>query len=87
MINRPLEHPAVTKPRLLLFYGALLGKYKHVKIKMSGGCYLSQPIDLHLKGFEALGGDGRLSKRVLYDRSGRIDRHEVFGYFFGRRDD
>ncbi len=38
------------------FMGALLGKYKKVKIKMPGGCYLGpRPIDLHLKGFEALG--------------------------------
>ena len=36
--------------------GALLGRYKQVKIKMSGGCYLGpRPIDLHLKGFESLG--------------------------------
>ena len=57
MINRPLEHPAVTKLRASYYFmGALLGKYKYVKIKMSGGCYLGpRPIDLHLKGFEALG--------------------------------
>ena len=57
MVNRPLEHPAVTKLRASYYFmGALLGKYKHVKIKMSGGCYLGpRPIDLHLKGFEALG--------------------------------
>ena len=41
MVNRPLEHPAVTKLRASYYFmGALLGKYKHVKIKMSGGCYL-----------------------------------------------
>ena len=38
------------------FMGALLGKYKKVVIRMPGGCYLGpRPIDLHLKGFEALG--------------------------------
>ena len=36
--------------------GALLGRYGEVKMKMPGGCYLGpRPIDLHLKGFEALG--------------------------------
>ena len=57
MENKPLEHPAVTKLRASYYFmGALLGKYKEVKIKMSGGCYLGpRPIDLHLKGFEALG--------------------------------
>ena len=36
--------------------GALLGKYRKVVIKMPGGCNLGpRPIDLHIKGFEALG--------------------------------
>lgn len=57
MKNIPLEHPAVTKLRASYYFmGALLGKYKEVKIKMPGGCNLGpRPIDLHLKGFEALG--------------------------------
>lgn len=57
MINVPLESEAVIKLRASYYFmGALLGKYKHVKIKMPGGCYLGpRPIDLHLKGFEALG--------------------------------
>ncbi len=38
------------------FMGALLGKYKHVEIYLPGGCSIGKrPIDLHLKGFEALG--------------------------------
>lgn len=57
MKNIPLDHPAVTKLRASYYFmGALLGKYKEVKIKMPGGCNLGpRPIDLHLKGFEALG--------------------------------
>lgn len=52
-----LDHPAATKLRASYYFmGALLGKYKKVKMKMPGGCYLGpRPIDLHLKGFEALG--------------------------------
>lgn len=38
------------------FMGALLGRYKHVEIYFPGGCNIgARPIDLHLKGFEALG--------------------------------
>lgn len=38
------------------FMGALLGKFKKVEIFFPGGCNIgSRPIDLHLKGFEALG--------------------------------
>ncbi len=36
--------------------GALLGKYKHAEVALPGGCDIgSRPIDLHLKGFRALG--------------------------------
>ncbi len=57
MINKPLNIDAVSKLRASYYFmGALLGKYKHVEIKMPGGCNLGpRPIDLHLKGFEALG--------------------------------
>ncbi len=38
------------------FMGALLGKYKRVEIYFPGGCSIgARPINLHLKGFEALG--------------------------------
>lgn len=57
MENRPMKSETVAKLRASYYFmGALLGKYKHVEIKMPGGCYLGpRPIDLHLKGFEALG--------------------------------
>ena len=38
------------------FMGALLGKYHKVSMFFPGGCSIgARPIDLHLKGFEALG--------------------------------
>ena len=38
------------------FMGALLGKYKRAEIYFPGGCSIgARPINLHLKGFEALG--------------------------------
>lgn len=38
------------------FMGALLAKFKHVEIYFPGGCnFGARQIDLHLKGFEALG--------------------------------
>lgn len=55
--NIPLDHPSVTKLRASYYFmGALLGRFNKVSMKMPGGCYLGpRPIDLHLKGFEALG--------------------------------
>ena len=59
MENIPMTSKAVSKLRASYYFmGALLGKFGHVEIKMPGGCYLGpRPIDLHLKGFEALGAD------------------------------
>ena len=61
--NTTLDHEAVGKLRASYYFmGALLGRYKYAKIRMSGGCYLGpRPINLHLKGFEALGA------KVSYD--------------------
>jgi UDP-N-acetylglucosamine 1-carboxyvinyltransferase len=55
--NKVLDHPSVQKLRASYYFmGALLGRFKSVAMKMPGGCYLGpRPIDLHLKGFEALG--------------------------------
>lgn len=76
MENRPLVQDAVNKLRASYYFmGALLGKYGHVEIKMPGGCYLGpRPIDLHLKGFEALGAD------IRYDHGSYIlDAKELVG--------
>lgn len=65
MQNVDLDDDIVTKLRASYYFmGALLGKYGHVRMKMPGGCYLGpRPIDLHLKGFEALGA------KVTYDKA------------------
>lgn len=57
MVNKPMIQETVTKLRASYYFmGALLGKYGRVEMTMPGGCYLGpRPIDLHLKGFEALG--------------------------------
>lgn len=76
MQNKPLIHDAVNKLRASYYFmGALLGKYGHAEIRMPGGCYLGpRPIDLHLKGFEALGAS------VKYDHGCYIlDAPELVG--------
>ena len=38
--------------------GAFLGKYKEAKVALPGGCDIgSRPIDMHIKGFKALGAE------------------------------
>ena len=76
MENRPMVSETVGKLRASYYFmGALLGKYKKVEMKMPGGCYLGpRPIDLHLKGFEALGA------KVYNDRGiMRIEAEELIG--------
>lgn len=53
------EIPEVISKKLrasYYFMGAILGKYKKAEMYFPGGCSIgARPIDLHLKGFEALG--------------------------------
>lgn len=55
--NAPLMGEAVSKLRASYYFmGALLGRFKEVTMRMPGGCdFGPRPIDLHLKGFKALG--------------------------------
>jgi len=47
--------------------GALLGKYKRAEVPLPGGCNIgSRPIDLHLKGFRALGATVNIRNGVIY---------------------
>ncbi|MBM7543058.1 UDP-N-acetylglucosamine 1-carboxyvinyltransferase [Amphibacillus cookii] len=57
LTEAPLEY--VTKMRAsVLVLGPLLARYGHAKVAMPGGCAIgSRPIDLHLKGFEAMGAE------------------------------
>ena len=80
MKNVILDNPAVTKLRASYYFmGALLGKYKQVKIRMSGGCYLGpRPIDLHLKGFEALGASVDYSQGLYTIKAKRLIGTRIF---------
>ena len=57
IVNKEIPEEQAKKLRASYYFmGALLGKYKHVEMYFPGGCSIGQrPINLHLKGFEALG--------------------------------
>lgn len=57
MVNREISCELASKLRASYYFmGALLGKYKKVKMCFPGGCSIGErPINLHLKGFEKLG--------------------------------
>lgn len=81
----PLETEApfeyVRKMRAsVLVLGPLLARLGHAKVAMPGGCAIgSRPIDLHLKGFEAMGaevivGNGYVEAKV----DGRLKGAKIF---------
>ncbi len=57
IINKTISEEHSTKLRASYYFlGALLGKYKKAEMYFPGGCSIgARPINLHLKGFEALG--------------------------------
>lgn len=57
MVNKDIHCELSNKLRASYYFmGALLGKYKYIKMCFPGGCSIGErPINLHLKGFEKLG--------------------------------
>ncbi|GEN32060.1 UDP-N-acetylglucosamine 1-carboxyvinyltransferase [Cerasibacillus quisquiliarum] len=79
LTEAPFEYVRQMRASVLVL-GPLLSRYGHAKVAMPGGCAIgSRPIDLHLKGFEAMGAeihvgngyveakaDGRLKGAKIY---------------------
>ncbi len=57
--NCAVDYDSIKKIRASYYLlGALLGKYNAAEVPLPGGCNIgSRPIDLHLKGFRALGAE------------------------------
>ncbi len=57
LTEAPFEYVRKMRASVLVL-GPLLARYGHAKVALPGGCAIgSRPIDLHLKGFEAMGAD------------------------------
>lgn len=55
--------------------GAMLGKYKKSSVALPGGCNIgSRPIDLHIKGFKALGANVDIHSSMIH-----VDAKELTG--------
>jgi UDP-N-acetylglucosamine 1-carboxyvinyltransferase len=59
ILNKEIPEDISKKLRASYYFmGALLGKYKKAEMYFPGGCSIgTRPINLHLKGFEALGAE------------------------------
>ena len=80
------EYETARKMRAsFLVAGALLGRCGHARLSLPGGCQIgSRPVDLHLKGFQALGAKSRqeygfveLSAKTLKGKSIYLDFRSV----------
>lgn len=59
--------------------GALLGKYKRAEVPLPGGCNIgSRPIDLHLKGFKALGAKTRISNGAIVAEAEHLRGNHIY---------
>lgn len=65
--NIPISGDYIKKIRASYYLiGALLGKYRQAEVALPGGCNIgSRPIDLHIKGFNALGAKVRIEHGMI----------------------
>ncbi len=59
--------------------GALLGKYKHSQVALPGGCDIgARPIDLHIKGFEALGATVKIINGMIVADADELNGSNIY---------
>lgn len=59
--------------------GALLGKYNHSQVALPGGCDIgARPIDLHIKGFEALGADVDIANGMISVKADELIGNHIY---------
>ncbi|GAA0436659.1 UDP-N-acetylglucosamine 1-carboxyvinyltransferase [Virgibacillus sp. AGTR] len=75
----PFEYVRKMRASVLVI-GPLLARYGHAKVAMPGGCAIgSRPIDLHLKGFEAMGAETHVGNGfVELNVDGRLKGAKIY---------
>lgn len=59
--------------------GALLGKYKHAEVALPGGCNIgSRKIDLHIKGFKALGAEVKIEHGLIITDAQKLTGAHIY---------
>ena len=59
--------------------GALLGKFRQAEVALPGGCAIgARPIDLHIKGFKALGADIDISYGLISAKADRLIGNHIY---------
>ena len=78
--NLSIDYDYIKKIRASYYLlGALLGKYKQAEVAMPGGCKIgSRPIDLHIKGFEALGAKINLESGLIMAKADELIGNHIY---------
>lgn len=78
--NLSVDYEFIKKIRASYYLlGALLGKYKSAEVALPGGCNIgSRPIDLHLKGFRALGATVDIQHGLIAARAEKLTGTHIY---------
>ncbi|HLR61484.1 MAG TPA: UDP-N-acetylglucosamine 1-carboxyvinyltransferase [Lentibacillus sp.] len=79
LTEAPFEYVRKMRASVLVL-GPLLARFGHAKVAMPGGCAIgSRPIDLHLKGFEAMGAHVHVGNGyVEVEAPGRLQGAKIY---------
>jgi UDP-N-acetylglucosamine 1-carboxyvinyltransferase len=79
-MNCHAEYELVSKMRAsVCVMGPLLAKRKRAQVSMPGGCAIGdRPIDLHIRGLQALGADSDLANGDILMRAKKLKGSEIF---------
>ena len=59
--------------------GALLGKYKEAEVALPGGCNIgSRPMDLHIKGFRAMGAEVDIAHGLVIAEAEKLNGTHIY---------
>ena len=78
--DEPVLHEGVSKMRASYYLlGVLLGRFQHAETAYPGGCNLGlRPIDLHIKGFSALGALVETGSTIKLKKWGQLSGKRIF---------
>jgi len=63
----------------ILVLGPLLARFGHARVSLPGGCAIgSRPVDLHIKGLQAMGADIHIEHGYIEARAARLRGARVF---------
>ena len=76
----PVDYDSMKKIRASYYLlGAMLGKYKRAEVTLPGGCNIgSRPMDLHIKGFRALGAHVEIRHGAIVTQADELKGSHIF---------